>query len=92
MWEHARRRRVGDPARSAGGRVGGQYWVSSTQFLPPSPTPGPDFIYTDFSGGPGFDFIYTVFSGSLGLDVIHTNVRGFCRTRVCLRKIKKHEL
>ena len=40
-------------------------------------TPGPDFIYTNFSGGRGLDFIYTDFSGGRALEFICINVRGF---------------
>ena len=60
MWEHARRWRVGDPAESAGGRLD---LHSRRQILYP---PGPDFIYTNLSGGRGMDFIYTNRSGGPG--------------------------
>ena len=87
MWVHARRR-VGDPAGSAGGRLRCRGRKSDFpkdfQFLYP---PGPDFIYTIFSGGRGLDFIYINFSGSRGLDLTDTN---FC-TKKALRFLSKIE-
>ena len=63
MWVHARRWRVGDPAGSAGGRLG----VHASPVCPSSYTPGPDFMYRNFSGGRGLDFIYTNFRGFFAL-------------------------
>ena len=80
MWVHARRR-VGDPAGSAGGRLGVHYMemilFAVPPFLCPLPPPGPDFAYyTNFSGGRGSDFTYTNFSGGRGLDFIYKNFSG----------------
>ena len=80
MWVHARRR-VGDPAGSAGGRLGARDMSSCASSCARSCAPGPDFIYTIFSGGRVLDFIYK-------------NFRGFCRTKALRfsREIKKNEL
>ena len=47
MWEHARRWRVGNPAGSAGGRLGVRGWpVRTPTFIPPPIcAPAPDFIW-----------------------------------------------
>ena len=85
MWVHARRWRVGEPAGSAGGRLGAHdgrsFARSCASSCARSCAPGPDFIYTIFSGGRVLDFIYK-------------NFRGFCRTKALRfsREIKKNEL
>ena len=84
MWVHARRWRVGDPAGSAGGRLGAQGSRSYDSFYASFCAPVSDFIYTNFSGGRCLDFIYT-------------NVRGFCRKKALrflrnvLRNFKKND-
>ena len=40
------------------------------------PRPGPDFRYTNFSGGRNLHFTYTYFSGGRGLHFTYTNFSG----------------
>ena len=65
--------RVGHPAGSACGRLRVRGWELS---YPPVGAPGPDFAYSNFSGGRGLDVIYTDFSGGPGFGAYLHKVSG----------------